>query len=271
MKKKCLIFILCLSVEHLALSDDRLFAWFAGSSWNQANTPDRVDFIGNSDIFGDIQFSPGEPGHTTGKVGFPHMRQSRFFNPNLCLGSLGRSNHCAALNLPLGNDGSRTRHGITLYWSQNRTLENQDGFDLAIYESGTSSGGPDAFMTRVRSASTNEWSFWHYQAFNHFEKYVSGTRDEGTFVTMLNLDQLDIPQGDRIDAIQIANMMPTDRVNSDLLIAFEGQVFAETQSKARYSIPGHYRFGHAKSFAQGSKYDPDILYVAGLNSLSRKD
>ena len=101
-------------------------------------------------IFGGAMFSDGFPQEVTRSVPFPDKEKN--FDPSLTLGFLEDegSSGARALNLPLFNDGSVMRHGVTLGWGNNQMVPNLNGPEFVIYESGEGSNGePDSLGSRT--------------------------------------------------------------------------------------------------------------------------
>jgi len=251
---------------------------FAGYQFDQASTPDVLAPLGNSANLGGAQFSAGTPTTITQSVGFGAASGNQGagfvglpgFDPAL---SLGRQAYAAgfaqqpdgtnsvfssAVNLPAGNNGASTRHGLEASWSGGRALTNQPGVDFVIYESG-SSGAPEAFMVRVELAD-GTYSNWYYQAPSAFETFVGSS--DGAFAHAFDLSDFGLADGDQIIAIQIANLRPSDSIDAPGPFAQSGTVLF-TGGGAQPS-PGS--LGSGNTYA-GNALDPDPLYIGVLNQL----
>ena len=104
---------------------------FGAYTWDQTRTPDRVSFIGEGQTLGGAIFSEGLPQEVTRSVDFPKTEKG--FDPGLSVGYLdGGGSGARALNLPLYNDGSTMRHGVSLSWSGNRMVPNLRGPEFVV-------------------------------------------------------------------------------------------------------------------------------------------
>jgi hypothetical protein len=236
---------------------------FAGYTFNQLYTPDRGALLGTNMLLGGAQFSAGLPASVTSPINFPG---GSGFNSALCLGPLTglSTNSIRAVNLPLGNDGSSTRHGIEVYWSNGRVLRNESGVDLVIYESGSTSSAVEGVMARVRYNATN-WSDWFYYAPDQFQ-ITTGL--EGLFSYSFEFTEMGIPSNAPVDRIQLANLTLTDRILTltpqnlgNGLFVGEGKVVFDGSTNIK---PDPGAFSSTNVFTS-TTVDPDPLYVASLH------
>jgi hypothetical protein len=167
---------------------------FGGYTWDHANVPNSGIQLGVDDAttrsgasFGPAQpatnltrtnnvngFIEGQPGANTG-VGYLARitkRRNGDPTPNAPLESAGSAAPRGAVNIPQdknvssGNIGTATiRRGIEVGWTTGTggfarpVLANAPGTDFVIWESGDANQ-PDAMMTRVRNATTLQFSDW---------------------------------------------------------------------------------------------------------------
>ncbi len=254
-----LVFLLCSRLYSQYYS-------FAGYKWNQEHTPDRVEFLGNGEVVGGALFAIGLPSNVTRPVEFPSNWKG--FRANLSLGSEDPARPGPrALNLPLYDDGTSMRHGVTLSWSGNRVLPNMKGEDFVVYESGEGEGsradkiGPELYMVRVRNAVTSVWSPWYHKGTDRFQIY--GKRGSaGAYAAGFDLDDFGVKFGGLIDRIQIANMTRSDRLIGKG-VPFRGQVlFVSDDGEGRVPRPVA---SFLLSYESKLLYGPDLLYVASLH------
>ena len=242
---------------------------FGGYSWNQKNTPDRVSFLGEGKKLGGAIFSDGLPKEVTRSVDFPAT--SRGFDARLTLGFLKPDDGggARALNLPLFNDGSMVRHGLSLSWSGNRMIPNLHGPDFVVFESGEGpngakdSRGPELFMVRARNAFTQKWTPWFHKGTRDFKSYGKQSAP-GAFITSFDFEELGIPFGDSVNRLEIANMVRTDSVGGSR-IPFAGPVIFD--NKDRLGVKPRPLVPFIGSYEQNLLYGPDMLYVASLQNV----
>lgn len=263
MKPLALSFALaCALVAGTAVAEPTVYS-FGGIRFRQENTPVAATLVGDSANLGGIAFTGGLPDTTTQAVGFPSNR-SAGFNDSLTLGRQTVATSGAgprAVNLPKGNDGASARHGVSVTWGMGKGMPNVTGGDIVIFESGEDAGGPDGFIVRVKSASTGQYTRWYYQA---AEKFVSfGSSTQGAFITTIDFSFLGIQAYDTVAEVQIANLVPTDRIDAQGLYA---QGFIVPEGGAGYAKP-EVKQGSDKTFEKKNGYDPDLLYVAGLHDV----
>ena len=263
---------------------------FAGYNWDQDNTPDTLGLLGNGATLGGAAFSNGGPTSITRSVGFVAISGNANagfvgeagFDPSLSLGRLGSAQQgltqsdgtdsvfSSAVNLPAGNNGSTTRHGLALSWSGGRSLPNGPGADFVLYESGSNSTSPEGQMVRARLQSDGSYTPWFYQAVDAFQVYTvtPGSTVEGAFATAFDLSLLGVADGVLIDRIEIANMHSSDRINVLGTFASSGQVVFNYPGVALAqasvgSLPGM----NPNSTFGSSALDPDPLYLAVLHNV----
>jgi hypothetical protein len=272
--------LLCVAgcIGATALSASAATFTFATYSWDQDNTPDVGTRLGNSANLGGAIFSSGLPGTSAGDVGFPDQAAGSHalstFNTALTTARLTgvaiTANTSRPLNLPSGNDGTATRHGVELGWTGGRSFVNGGGDDFVVYESSSSSGAPENPMVRVRFAGTNTFSNWFYFAPDTFQLYV-GNASEGAFATGVDLSDMGLASSDSIDLIQVANLIASDRISGMTTHSFGGQNFGIGQvvfdgSTAVKPDPGAFATSFRDTGYGASTLDPDILYVGMLDS-----
>ncbi len=237
---------------------------FAGYTFDPANSPDTIGLLGNGQTLGGAVFSSQLPNRITQSVGFgaqsvggggaftavPGWTAGRSLGEmaNAQLGmtqSDGTGSHfSSAVNLPRGNDGAASRHGLSLSWASGQGLVNAAGADFVVYESG-SQGSPEALMVRL-GLGGGAFTDWYFQAQSGFENYLGDT--DGAFAYAFDLSLFGIADGDMIYSIEIANLQPTDGIGAGGLVNFAGG-------------------GAAPGFPGGS-YDPDPLYVGIISQLA---
>ncbi|MBT7852448.1 MAG: hypothetical protein HN675_03945 [Opitutae bacterium] len=238
---------------------------FGGQSWDQTHTPDRISFVGEGQTRGGAVFSEGLPQEVTRSVDFPKIDKG--FDPRLSIGYLdGTGSGARALNLPLFNEGSMMRHGISLSWSENRMGPNLQGPDFLVFESGEGVGGgkdsrgPELFMVRVRNAATQQWSPWIHKGTNIFHAYNKRTA-AGAYITAYDLDEFGLSFGDSVDRLEIANMVRSDMIGGSK-VPFMGPVIFNNRD--RLGVRPRPRVPFVGSYEQNLLYSPDLLYVAFL-------
>ncbi len=188
----------------------------AGFSFDQASTPDQLTHLSGGT--GVVETIPdGINDARIDNLAFATSTAATFpdssvgFDGSLSIGRLSdKSTGTSArfLNMPGGDNGTSTRSVFELTWSQGRQLANSAGTDFVLFESG-SAGVPEAIMVQVRQTSTQEnggWSDWVYLPATAFTN--------GVFATAFDLSQFGVANGATIDAIRVANMIDTDRMES---------------------------------------------------------
>lgn len=263
---------------------------YAGFSWDQDRTPDVMMALGNGQTIGGTTFSAGIPNDTTASVGFNAVSGSSGagfvgeagFDPTRSIGrqafaQIGASQSGGgdalfvnALNLPDGNNGGTTRHGIRMSWSGGRSLINGAGADFVLYESGSNSTSPEAQMVRAM-LSDGSFTPWYYRAVDAWETYTQTPSPtvEGAFATAYDLLDLGVGLGDVVVAIEIANMKPTDRLNVAGAFAAAGEVVFSDPSGtlARPSIGSINGMNPSSTFGSGA-FDPDPVYLGIMGTLT---
>lgn len=226
-----------------------------GFTFEQNDTPDQLSLLGDGATIAGATFSAGGPTRITSSVAFPPNPAG--FDPALSLGRQGNAqagltqsdgSSCSgacAINMPDGNDGTATRHGLEISWSGNRALTNGAGDDFVIYESASSSTGDEGFMVRVGTIN-GVFSGWRFEAFDAFESYTGGS--SGAMATAFDISDFGLISIDPIGTIQIANLIASDTIGANGSVLFDGS-------------------GSPHGFGSGS-LDPDPLYVGALSSVS---
>lgn len=159
-------------------------------------------------------------------------------------------------SIALGNFFKRS--AIALTWQAGLGPVNQTGDDVVVYENGFFEG-PEAYAVAVRSVATGQFSPFRYEFFDTYDDAaVNGPADgAGVFATAFDLSDFGLAPGEAIDAIQIVNLVITDRVDGA-----DGQGIVSLVPlrgfKPRVSPTG--------TPFDLTKFDPDITLVAGLNS-----
>jgi hypothetical protein len=268
-----------------AASDARAITFaFAGETWEQDSTPDVLGLLGSGANLGGAVMSTGFPTHITQSVGFIATggnASSGFtgapgYDPNLSLGKQATAQHgllqtdntasvfTSAVNLPAGNLGASTRHGLRVSWSAGRTLANAPGADFVVYESGSNSTSPEGFMVRAQLTG-GSYTDWYYRIFSAFQLYTNTPAVvEGAFAHVFDLSALGLADGDAIQAIEIANLNSADRIDVVGSFATEGVVvFGDVSGTlARPATNGN----NNATYGSGA-LDPDPLYVGIFNAL----
>lgn len=241
---------------------------FAGYTFDQGNTPDRATLLGNNVLLGGATFSSGFPTTATGPVDFPQGGTG--FNDALTLGRLvGFSTvGVRGINLPNGNNGSSTRHGIEVFWSANLGAVNLPGPDFVIYETGSTSNTVEGVMARVRTnPSTDTWTDWFYFTPDNHQVL---TAPEVAFSFGFDLSDMGVPGNAVIDRIQMANLTASDRIDTTNSVQispgiFVGQGRVVFNTNASNVLPDAGSFDSDRRF-DSATYDPDPLYVAVLHT-----
>lgn len=240
---------------------------FATFTFEQDDTPDTLGLIGNNANVGGAQFSSGNVTRITRSVGFNSTAgtaNSGFtpepgFDASKSLGRQGNaqqgltqsdSTSClfaCAINMPNGNLGVSTRHGLDLSWTGSLGLANGAGDDFVIYESASTPTGDEGFMVRIGD-SNGLFSDWRFEASDAFELY-SDQSGNGSGATGTGFDILDFgfSGSEPITSIQIANLISADTLGVGGTVLFDGS-------------------GASHGFGSSS-LDPDPLYVGVLNGL----
>ena len=260
--RNCLL-VLCLLP--IVVSGADVFS-FGGIVWDQKHTPDITSYLGEGKTHGGAIFSDGLPLEVTRTVNFPDKDEG--FEPQLSLGFIsdGSSAGPRALNLPMNNDGSIVRHGVSLGWSGNRIVPNLSGPEFVIYESGEGvsgekdSRGPELFMLRVRNAATKDWTTWYHKGTKLFHPY-SKISAAGAYATAFDLDELGLSLGDSVDRLEIANMVRSDSITGPS-VPYAGKVLFSDQQKM--GVRPRPMTPFIASYEHNLLYGPDLLYVACL-------
>lgn len=135
---------------------------------------------------------------------------------------------------------------IQLDWG-GALLTNKTGNDLVVYESGNANA-PEAFAIAVRKQGSSSFTNFLY---NFSASY---TPQSELFATAFNLNDFGLGEGDAIDAIQIANLLETDRVSGD------GQGFLGGQATPTTGPQGGGQYS-------SGRFDADIAYAVGLHDV----
>jgi hypothetical protein len=243
---------------------------FAGFTFDQRNTPNQAALLGNSVLLGGAQFSSGLPMDTTpNPVNFPQSGPG--FNTNLSLAKLtGLALGIHAVNLPNGDFGATTRHGIETWWSGHYGLPNLSGDDIVIYEAASSVGGVEGVIVRVRTSPQSfdqsaQWTDWYYFPPDSFQSTVSA---EGVFSYGLDFTDFGVANGVVIDRIQMANLKQADRMVGPGTPAGGtnvgvGKVVFDGTTTVLPDAGGY----DANRVFDTTQLDPDPLYVGALHDV----
>ncbi|MDW8290353.1 MAG: dockerin type I domain-containing protein [Armatimonadota bacterium] len=211
-----------------------------GYSWDVANGPTRVLPVVPSQVSGFRFFN------TT------FLNDQPAFDPNKTLGRIMTGTTGVASFVELGD--AVTRKTILVDWAGKR-LPNRAGEDFVVYEVG-SPGAPEAFMVAVRKKGETTFSAWRYEFANSF------TASYNVFATAFNLSDFGLQEGDTIDAILIANLIETDRVD-----AASGQGNVYLGGGAGFvPVQGPQSNTPSQPYPV-DRFDADIVYVAALHPI----
>ena len=239
---------------------------FAGFTFDQRNTPDQGTRLGNNANLGGAVFSTGFASTTTlAPIDFPTNAPG--FNTNLSLAELvGLHDGMHAVNLPNGNNGTTNRHGLEVWWSNGRGIDNLAGIDFVVYESASTIDAVEGVMARVRTNwLANIWTDWFYFAPTNFQitMGVNGTHSYG-----FDASTLGVAAGAGFDRIQIANLMQADRIlgtstNVGGTLVGEGKVVFDGSTIV---VPDAGIYDSDRTFGGTNSFDPDPLYLASLRT-----
>ena len=262
---------------------------FANYSWEQDNTPDTLILLGNGVTLGGATFSLTLPNRISRSVGFIALSGNATagfigapgFDPSTSLGMQATAQYgltqsdgslslfSAAVNLPNGDNGSSSRNGLSMSWSNGLSLINELGNDFVLYESGSNSTSSEGQMVRVHQTGS-AYSPWFYRAVDAFSVYTNTPSTvEGAFATAFDLSALGIPSGALIDEIQVANLQSSDRILDFATYALSGEVVFgnPTGLNAKPSVGQLPGMNPQSTFAT-TALDPDPLYVGIISSLA---
>jgi hypothetical protein len=201
---------------------------FAGLTFVNTSGFDRATALntsGLSQVIGDATVDSG-PEMIFGPVTFPVVDPVAFgFDGTGCLGSLADLTSNAFHAVVLGDETGTARHGLRLLFSSNGVLDARSGADLVLYEVGTADA-PAAFMLRVRDAATNGWSGWFYRSAVGFDVFPNES-ELGAFAHVYDLADLGVTAGSAIDALEVVNLVPSDRLSASGLSMVGGVVLPE--------------------------------------------
>ena len=249
---------------------------FAGFTFEQDYTPDKLALLGNGVNLGGAVFSAGNVTTITQSVAFVAasvgpggvITPQPGFDPSLTLGRQANAQHglvqtdstsCVygcAINMPAGNNATTPRrHGIEVSWADGRQLVNGAGDDFVIYESstGTAVSGREAYMVRLALAD-GSYTAWRYEFADSAQAYLGSS--DGAQATAFDLSTFGIADGGLIAAIQIATMLAGDRVDG---AGFGNVNFSGVGNAPLLQLGG-------AGFAS-SALDPDPVYVGILGTV----
>jgi hypothetical protein len=211
--------------------------------------------LGTNAVLGAVTTSSGTPTGTTSTA----ITGTGLSTAGSIAQLTGVSSSFKPLNLPNGNNGVTTRHGVSLF---SGTVTNITGPDFVVFESG-STNVPEAFAVRVQD-SQSAFSDWYFYA---AKVSVSVSNGGVMFVTPFDLSNLGCAEGTVITNVQIINLKPTDRITGtgtmiDGNLVGEGLMdFAGASSVLPYA--GTQNTNGFSTFAN-DQFDPDPIYVAVL-------
>jgi hypothetical protein len=265
---------------------------FGSYTWDQANVPNTGKQLGVNDTttrsgasFGpanDVNqtrtgnvtgFIESQAGANTGIGYLSRITQRKTSEAPAVLETTGTR----AINIPQsGNiNASIIRRGVQVGWNAGTNgfvrpvMTNGAGTDLVIWESGDHAQ-PDAMMTRVRNATTLQFTDWYF--FTPSEYAVSGAV---LFGFGYDLSNFGIGAGVQVDLIEMANMVSTDRIygpGTSTANGFVAQGRVRPEAGGAYSLsnpgpdPGNISPSYGVPFGNAT-YDPDPLYVSVLGNL----
>jgi hypothetical protein len=164
------------------------------------------------------------------------------------------------------------RDGLTVGWSKGN-LVNKPGDDLIVLESGYI-GLPEAFLVRFRRVG-GSWTAWYYQAPKRFDQYNPPFTGEdglpaGTFLTVFDLSDVGLDLNQAIEAVQVVNLRPTDRLSSLAESHLSGPVFLDAGQKPAFKAQDLRKpwGGPVANFNEypPDKHDPEVLWISALRS-----
>ena len=237
---------------------------FAGFTFDQRNTPNQGIRLGNNANLGGAIFSPGFASEVTlNLIDFPQGGPG--FNTNLSLAQLvGLHEGMHAVNLPNGNNGTTNRHGLEVWWSNGRGIDNLPGKDFVVYESASSIDAVEGVMTRVRTNwFADVWTDWFYFASTNFQITMGAN---GIHSYSFDASNMGVAEGASFDRIQIANLVQGDRIsgistNVGTNTVGEGKVVFDGSTNVLPDAGS--MFDSDQVFGAG-QFDPDPLYLASL-------
>ena len=249
---------------------------FAGFGFLQTATPDHAEALNGALDGGRGVVVTSQPGSLLNITGFPDstagfdpaLSLGRLLNPAVLTGTLG-------VNLPSTNVGTVVRSGIVLSWTGGQTLSEQAGDDFVIYESSSSTDGPDAAMVQVHIAGPGGgWTKWRYETADSRAPY-GGAGTSGAFATAFDLADFGLIAGQSIDQIRYVNMTAADRIEGpgyervpgDGVLVASGFVIPDDNGLTSNVLPDPGSFASFAYFGN-STFDPDPLYVGALHPLA---
>src|SRR4051794_39678626 len=203
---------------------------FGGYTWDQANVPNTGKQLGVNDTttrsgasFGPANdtnqtrtnsitgFIESQAGANTGVGYLSRITQRKTSEAPAVLETTGTR----AINVPQSANinAAIIRRGIEVGWAAGTNgfaqpvMTNGTGNDIVIWESGDHAQ-PDAMMTRVRNATTQQFSDWYF--FTPSEHAVTGSV---LFAFAYDLSNFGLATGAQVDLIELANMVSTDRID----------------------------------------------------------
>jgi len=265
---------------------------FGGYTWDQANVPNTGKQLGVNDTttrsgasFGPANdanqprtgnitgFIESQAGANTGVGYLSRITQRKISEAPTVLETTGTR----AINVPQSANinASIIRRGIQVGWTAGTNgfaqpvMTNGTGNDLVIWESGDHAQ-PDAMMTRVRNATTQQFSDWYF--FTPSEHAVTGGV---LFAFAYDLSNFGLTSGAQVDLIELANMVSTDRIDgpgTSTANGFVAQGHVRPEAGGAFSLsnpgpdPGNISPPYGVPFGNAT-YDPDPLYVSVLGNL----
>jgi hypothetical protein len=178
------------------------------------------------------------------------------FNPGLNGTTTGRQlggSGPAARAASLGESGNRESFTYSFPFP---IADENPGDDFVVFEQGTT-GQPEAFMVRALT-SGGTLSDWRYEFFNAEQAFPVGFIGVG-FSTGFDLIDFGFLAGTLVVQLEIANLLPTDRVseaNGEGFVRFVGDPLYGSSFTPINPATG-------TAFAPGD-FDPDIIYATAL-------
>ncbi|MBA4019281.1 MAG: hypothetical protein C0483_19115 [Pirellula sp.] len=249
---------------------------FAGFEFLQTASPDHAEALSGALDGGRGVVVTSPTGSLLSITGFPEstagfdpaLSLGRLLNPAIVAGTLG-------VNLPSSNVGTAVRSGVVVSWTGGQTLSDQAGDDFVIYESSSSTDGPDAAMVQVHIAGAGGgWTKWRYETADSRAPY-GGVGTAGAFATAFDLADFGLTAGQSIDQIRYVNMTAADRmegpgyerVTGDGVLVASGFVIPDDNGLTSNVLPDPGSFASFAYFGNAT-FDPDPLYFGALHPLA---
>jgi len=296
MRQLCLIVALS-AIAAAATDASAAVVLYGGYQWDQTNDPNMGFQLGVNDanVRSGVQFGPANDVNLTRTGNITSFIEGQIAPADQNRGYLSRitqrrtseapakleTTGTRAVNLPTAADvGAAAIHrGIQVGWTSGTkgfttpVMVNGTGADFVIWESGTT-GQPDAMMTRVRDALTQQFTDWFF-----FSPLSQPASSAGVlFAYAYDLTNFGLPLGAQVDLIEMANMNSFDRIDATGVAlgpngyAAQGRVISYASNPPAFGPnspgpdPGPLAVGYGVPFGNAT-YDPDPLYVSILGNL----